>query len=170
MHEYGGLGLRSIQNHDKALLLRLGFGILLKEEAYWVKILRAKYKVKGGCPMSIIRRNDSFGWKPISSIWDDLRDGRKTNFWTDIWISDLGPLCEDCTNPEVTFKEATVYAMTTINGEWNWYCFESVCHTMSYFTLLELDDHKRTLDPIGAHGDGQITTDVQLQVVTKMFM
>ncbi|MBA0727536.1 hypothetical protein Golax_000515 [Gossypium laxum] len=79
------------------------------------------------------RRNCSYVWRSLSTVWMDLRrsvfwqlgDGCNTKFWTDIWISELGPLIDSFIVGELAFKEASIYAMTTITREWNWDCFEN---------------------------------------------
>ncbi|MBA0880693.1 hypothetical protein Goshw_010904 [Gossypium schwendimanii] len=79
------------------------------------------------------RRNCSYVWRSLSTVWMDLRrsvfwqlgDGCNTKFWTDIWICELGPLIDSFIVGELAFKEASIYAMTTVTREWNWDCFEN---------------------------------------------
>ncbi|MBA0667572.1 hypothetical protein Goklo_000638, partial [Gossypium klotzschianum] len=79
------------------------------------------------------QRNCSYVWRSLSTVWMDLRrsvfwqlgDDRNTKFWTDIWISELGPLIDSFIVGELAFEEASMYDMTTITREWNWDCFEN---------------------------------------------
>ncbi|KAH1064281.1 hypothetical protein J1N35_029268 [Gossypium stocksii] len=50
-------------------------------------------------------------------------DGRTVWFWSDHWIRELGPLVNYSVNQTPTFKDATVYAMVSLNGECNWEYF-----------------------------------------------
>lgn len=44
-------------------------------------------------------------------------------FWSAHWIRELGPLVNYSVNQTPTFKDATVYAMVSLNGDCNWEYF-----------------------------------------------
>ncbi|KAA3473258.1 reverse transcriptase [Gossypium australe] len=60
-----------------------------------------------------------------SSLSRRVGDGRRLRFWTNHWIKELGPLSNYCTNARPIFQDATVYAMVTLEGEWNWEYFRN---------------------------------------------
>ncbi|KAG8486162.1 hypothetical protein CXB51_019593 [Gossypium anomalum] len=57
----------------------LGFNILTKLEVLYVGVLRAKYGVNEGLPLSILHSNCFFLWRALSKIWPLLRENI---FWS----------------------------------------------------------------------------------------
>ncbi|KAK5826798.1 hypothetical protein PVK06_021730 [Gossypium arboreum] len=100
-------------------------------ESLWVKVLRSKYKVTERLPEILSSSSCSYIWRSLRSVWKDIQGnmawkvvtGREVKFWTDTWFRDLGPLTDYCTVPQPTFPNATVYAVVTPEGDWNWSCF-----------------------------------------------
>ncbi|KAL4367435.1 hypothetical protein GQ457_05G028150 [Hibiscus cannabinus] len=68
----GGLGFRDLEHQNHALLMKLGFALIINTDALW----------------------------GLSHIWNDIRwsvcwhicDGWFTDFWHDIWLDGCGPL------------------------------------------------------------------------------
>lgn len=58
----GGLGLRSLQSQNQLFLLKIGYNIIVNTTAYWVQILRNKYKVMNSVPVDITRPIASHLW------------------------------------------------------------------------------------------------------------
>ena len=48
----GGLGLRHLQDMNTAFLMKIGWGLLTKDNELWTKVLKAKY----GCGIASIPR------------------------------------------------------------------------------------------------------------------
>lgn len=96
----GGLGLRSLQVQNQLFLMKMGYNLITNTNAYWVQLLRKKYKVRTSIPETITRANASHLWRSLSLIWDKIkagliwcvRDGGTINFWDDDWVREVGPL------------------------------------------------------------------------------
>src|SRR3954464_6482629 len=65
----GGLGLKDLRTMNKAFLLKIAWGLLNDEEAFWARVLCAKYNVPEmiHCD-SLPHLNGSHLWKSIRSI------------------------------------------------------------------------------------------------------
>lgn len=62
----GGLGLRSLQIQNQLFLLKIGYNILVNTDAFWVQILRNKYKLMTFIPADIKRANASHLWQALT--------------------------------------------------------------------------------------------------------
>ncbi|KAH1089906.1 hypothetical protein J1N35_017163 [Gossypium stocksii] len=45
---------------------KLRFNLALKDDAFWVRVLRSKYKMKEWLPINIARGNYSFIWRALA--------------------------------------------------------------------------------------------------------
>lgn len=90
-----GLGLRDIQKHTKALLMKLAWNIIYQPEALWVRVLKAKYKcgfgkiprMKGNGAVSSIWHGMCCVWKNfLKGVQWNIGSGQRINFWVDQWI------------------------------------------------------------------------------------
>ncbi|KAE8681510.1 Detected protein of unknown function [Hibiscus syriacus] len=70
-HMCGGLGIRSLRTQNDAFLIRMGYNLLTRHEAFWVQVLHSR---------------DNICWS--------LADGRKARFWSDPWIPGTKPLID----------------------------------------------------------------------------
>ncbi|KAJ1413531.1 Ribonuclease H-like superfamily [Sesbania bispinosa] len=104
----GGLGFRSLHNFNKALLMKVGWGLLHDPNAYWVQVVRSKY----GCGNDIIPRvrkkgNESLLWRGVRRTWNHVQEGmfwvvhdsRNVRFWVDCWLPSRVILKELCLVP-----------------------------------------------------------------------
>jgi len=83
----GGLGLRRMQDMNKAFTMKLTWGILNNNSSLWVEFLKAKYaKTQTQITEVQATSRDSSLWKAICKIWPQVR------FWTDNWLDGFGPL------------------------------------------------------------------------------
>lgn len=106
----GGLGLRKLRDQNKLFLLKLGYQLIINIDAFWVRVLRNKYKVYGLIPSSIQRSN--------CLIWD-IRDGKLANFWNDEWLKDVGCLKHVFTGQGVLNEAIRVCDVVLENGDWD---------------------------------------------------
>ncbi|GMJ04403.1 hypothetical protein like AT3G24255 [Hibiscus trionum] len=51
----GGLGLRQLGRQNKALLMKVGYRLIIDHNKLWVQVLRHKYKWEGSIPQNIYR-------------------------------------------------------------------------------------------------------------------
>lgn len=92
----GGLGFSLTSDFNRALIMKLGRGLIHQPSSLWVQVLRGKY----GCGTSTIlvvkRRNrESLAWRGIRTTWDTLLKGCRwkvgagssVGFWTDSWLA-----------------------------------------------------------------------------------
>ncbi|XP_022030846.1 uncharacterized protein LOC110931776 [Helianthus annuus] len=91
----GGLGIRRIQDMNKALLANHVWSILLKRESLWVKWAHS-YRIKGKNFWDIpFRGSMTWGWRKILKLrasirqftWYEIGNGRSTNAWHDNWCN-----------------------------------------------------------------------------------
>ncbi|GJT23299.1 RNA-directed DNA polymerase, eukaryota, reverse transcriptase zinc-binding domain protein [Tanacetum coccineum] len=97
--EQGGLGIKSLKQWNKVLLIRQFWNILEGKNSLWAKwVNRVKLKDKSIWEVDV-DKGDSWGWKTMLTIRDNIRghvwynvgNGRKTSVWYDKWCTD-GPL------------------------------------------------------------------------------
>lgn len=74
--KHGGLGMRNARCQNNALLMKLGWGLVKKRDALWVRIIRDKYK----CGEDLIPHINSTSsgsnvWTGIKRTWDKVCDG-----------------------------------------------------------------------------------------------
>ncbi|KAA3471076.1 (+)-neomenthol dehydrogenase-like [Gossypium australe] len=62
-----GLGLRHLHDQNTSFLMKIGFNLLTKDSALWVRVLRAKYGMRDRLPESIARSHNSHLWKSLSN-------------------------------------------------------------------------------------------------------
>ncbi|XP_031124258.1 uncharacterized protein LOC116026974 [Ipomoea triloba] len=103
----GGLGIRRLQDMNRACMAKLGWHLIHEKESLWAQTLLTKYKTGSDRLAEChITGNTSHAWKGILEafpIIDDgmvrlVRNGRSTRFWLDKWIS-RKPLSQFITAP-----------------------------------------------------------------------
>ncbi|KAA3472379.1 (+)-neomenthol dehydrogenase-like [Gossypium australe] len=65
---WGGLGFRHLEDQNHSFLMKIGFSLVSKSNALWVRVLRAKYSWKDQFPYSISRNQCSHLWRALSKI------------------------------------------------------------------------------------------------------
>ncbi|KAK8491238.1 hypothetical protein V6N11_020158 [Hibiscus sabdariffa] len=66
-------------------------------------------------------------WRSLAHIWDEfrpntawcVRDGSLIDVWQDIWVPDVGRLCDQVMDPTVPFHYPIFSALMTPSGSWN---------------------------------------------------
>ncbi|GJV05570.1 hypothetical protein Tco_1343226 [Tanacetum coccineum] len=91
----GGLGLRSLEIFNMALMTTHIWNIVSNKESLWVRWIHT-YKLRGRSFWDIPMKNDvSWGWLKLLQLcdlvwpffWVSLRNGRSTSIWFDNWCS-----------------------------------------------------------------------------------
>lgn len=106
--EDGGLGIRSSEKMNKALIAKVGWRLLHDDTSLWARVVRHKYKVGDvhARDWLEVKSNWSVVWKSVikglrevvlrGQGWS-LGDGRHICFWTDRWLSNT-PLADQSTS------------------------------------------------------------------------
>ncbi|KAF7836121.1 ribonuclease H [Senna tora] len=101
----GGLGIRSLNNMNKAFLFKLAWNLLTNQKQLWVEVVVNKYNFNISQRHEIgWKATDSRLWKDIMKIWLEfmqhvswtIGDGRTILFWEDKWLEgrkNLRSLC-----------------------------------------------------------------------------
>ena len=95
----GGLGIRKIEDMNKALMTSHIWRLVNNRESLWVKWVHS-YKLKGRSFWEVpMQSSMSWGWRKLLQlrpivrqfVWTKIGDGRSTSLWFDKWNS-AGPL------------------------------------------------------------------------------
>ncbi|GJV54104.1 hypothetical protein Tco_1449845 [Tanacetum coccineum] len=114
-HE-GGLGLRSLETFNIALMTTHLWNIVSNKESLWVQWIHA-YKLKGRSIWDIPLEDEmSWGWGKILQLqeivrpyfWVKLGNGKNTSLWFDSWCS-LCPLSQFLTVRDITREGFSLY-------------------------------------------------------------
>lgn len=92
----GGLGLKHMHEFNKALFMKINWGLVHEPDALWARVLRHKY----GCgdnalPIVSHRASESSIWNGVRNTWEDfscgirwqIGDGKTVQFWQDRWLA-----------------------------------------------------------------------------------
>ncbi|KAJ1386947.1 ribonuclease H [Sesbania bispinosa] len=152
----GGLGFRRIHNFNCALLMKLGWQMITRPDAYWVRILKAKYSC-GLEPMASVRKRvlASNTWRGITHTWPHvirglqwiLGNGQKVKFWTDAWLPGGGLLLDSrCADIPIDLMELTVNDFVH-NGAWD---LTWICHYIPHHLEMDILSHPVPSAELGA--------------------
>jgi hypothetical protein len=96
--EAGGLGVRNLVHFNQALLGKWLWRFANEEEAWWRKLVVAKYdKMRGGWCSKEVGGTHGLGlWKSIRRGWDTFKhyvrfevgNGSRVLFWKDVWCGE----------------------------------------------------------------------------------
>lgn len=87
---YGGLGIKNLENHSKALRMKWLWKYANEKQRLWGKVIEAKYEEEDRWMTKEVTTPYGVNlWRSIRSLWSDLKsntkikvnDGRKTRFW-----------------------------------------------------------------------------------------
>nr|GEU89286.1 hypothetical protein [Tanacetum cinerariifolium] len=128
--EEGGLGLRSLDVFNIALVTTYIWNIVSNKESLWLRWIHT-YKLRcrsfGDIPF---KDGMSWGWLKLLQLWDIVRpffwvklgNGTNTSIWFDNWCS-LSPLNRFLTPRDISregFSISTSVAELVLNGSWSW--------------------------------------------------
>ncbi|KAJ1377867.1 Endonuclease/exonuclease/phosphatase superfamily [Sesbania bispinosa] len=126
--QLGGLGIRNIHDFNCALIMKVGWNLIINPDAFWVKVIRSKYSCGSGTiPLVRNRMNASNVWRGINSVWPHvtrgmrwiLGNGKGVNFWNHVWLPCGTKLADLATAPlPLEVAHLTVADMVE-NGAWN---------------------------------------------------
>ncbi len=71
----GGLGFKSFEHFNEAMLAKLAWWVLSNHDSFCVKVLRAKNKVTNHWLQATASRNASFTWKGLEGVRPLLTQG-----------------------------------------------------------------------------------------------
>ncbi|KAH9791596.1 putative ribonuclease H protein [Citrus sinensis] len=142
---YGGLGLKELNVMNKALLMKLSWGIISAKDNLWVQVLCTKYGVNNSNPpLSLPTRYGSHMWKAIGRIWSDtmlsrswsVGDGKRIRFWWDCWVYKDKPLANQVTAPIPDHLTNLMVAdCVAANGQWNRALFD---HFLPHTAIMKI--------------------------------
>lgn len=149
----GGLGIRNLNNMNKAFMEKMGWRLITNSQTLWAQILRAKYMQRNnGNKVFIWKQGDSNLWKGLCIAYDILkkgtkmtvRSGRSTNFWNDRWICDkpLSHLVQGSVPKDETRKIVVDYWKSGKGWDWsvlNDLLREDIRKTLNIFNLIDDD-------------------------------
>ncbi|GKA29557.1 putative reverse transcriptase domain-containing protein [Tanacetum coccineum] len=126
----GGLGLRSLEIFNRALMTTHIWNILTNKESLWVRWIHM-YKLRGRSLWEVQPKSTmSWGWRKILElrehvrpfIWAAMGNGQKTSLWYDQWCLQ-SPLIRYLSPRDISragHNLQTCVADLLIHGVWNW--------------------------------------------------
>ncbi|GJY20303.1 RNA-directed DNA polymerase, eukaryota, reverse transcriptase zinc-binding domain protein [Tanacetum coccineum] len=126
----GGLGLKSLQVWNEALMAKHLWDVIINKGSIWVKWVKSMW-LKGHSIWSVkIRKHTSWGWKQILMLRDRIRNfvyfkignGRKCYFWYNRW-NEKRPLCNLINYSTLLYdSDAMKIKVADLIGEdrWKW--------------------------------------------------
>ncbi|KAH1073280.1 hypothetical protein J1N35_025608 [Gossypium stocksii] len=128
----GGLGFRHLHDQNNSFLLKIGFNLVSRKDALWVRVLHSKYGWKNQILDTIHRSSCSHLWRSLSKVWSFCRenfiwsvgDGRTIRVWKDAWIPKVGPLCYYVSAHSNIDLECTLKDWVLSDGSWNLEMFQ----------------------------------------------
>ena len=93
----GGLGFRTFENFNKAMITKLAWWVLSDRDSFCVKVIKVKYKVGNNWLRSDPAKSASFTWKGVESAKPLMArgacklvgSGDRILVWDDPWIPSL---------------------------------------------------------------------------------
>lgn len=145
--EWGGAGIRRAANMNKSLLAKLGWPLLTCGEDTWCQVMREKYGLRQGMPLSFKhKQHESQIWKGV--VWaSDLlceglrwkaRNGRSVSFWSDRWVGDVKLMDQSLRNIEREELESTVNCFWQEQQGWKWELLSSSLPDLMHLRLDEM--------------------------------
>ncbi|GLT30193.1 hypothetical protein SLA2020_050080 [Shorea laevis] len=125
--DYGGLGIRSARDNNRALVAKLGWKLLSEPHNPWCRALSLKYLQDTSLMHCPLNPSSSATWKSVLRCRDVLKkglrwsvgSGQKIKLWTDIWVGDR-PLLESALVQIPSDQvETTVSHVITPTRDWN---------------------------------------------------
>ncbi|GKU90588.1 hypothetical protein SLEP1_g4569 [Rubroshorea leprosula] len=124
--DQGGLGLRAARDNNRALVAKLGWRVLVGDEAPWCQVMRQKYLRTSTFLSTEASPRSSVTWRSIIHYKDVLEFGLQwriglgdsINFWKDYWTYS-SPLCNFITGP-VVMESLTMPVSHAINSSMIW--------------------------------------------------
>ncbi|GJS32596.1 putative reverse transcriptase domain, reverse transcriptase zinc-binding domain protein [Tanacetum coccineum] len=126
----GGLGLRSLEVFNLALMTTHIWNLVSNKESLWVRWINT-YKLRGRTIWDVQpKANMSYGWRKLLQLrehvkpffWSCIGNGMNTSLWYDTWSTHC-PLSKLLSPRDITregYSIHTCVADLIVNGAWNW--------------------------------------------------
>ncbi|KAL9993786.1 putative RNA-directed DNA polymerase [Helianthus debilis subsp. tardiflorus] len=126
----GGLGLRRIQDVNRALMVSHVWSIITKRESLWVQWIYSNRLRSSNFWECRVPSSCCWSWRKILQlhplirhhVWSNLGDGRMTLAWYDHWC-ECGPLATFITARVISSAGLSLHAMVSdisLNEAWLW--------------------------------------------------
>ncbi|GKB53402.1 putative reverse transcriptase domain-containing protein [Tanacetum coccineum] len=125
-----GLGLRSLEVFNLALMTTHIWNLVSNKESLWVRWINT-YKLRGRTIWDVQpKANMSYGWRKLLQLrehvkpffWSCIGNGMNTSLWYDTWSTHC-PLSKLLSPRDITregYSIHTCVADLIVNGAWNW--------------------------------------------------
>lgn len=180
--DVGGLGLRQARHQNQAFMTKLGWSLIHKRDALWVKLMREKYKAWNDIiPDVVKRRSESPAWRGIRTMWQTvlssiswrIADGRNNLFWKDHWLPNFERLETLALRPlQEEILRWKISDCLDERGRWEWSLFEHLLPSPVLMAIQRVKVHdSRSADwPIWRwSSDGRFTVKSAYSFLTKEF-
>ncbi|KAJ0561377.1 putative RNA-directed DNA polymerase [Helianthus annuus] len=128
--EEGGLGIKRVDDVNKALMTFHVWSLLTNRESLWVKWIHT-YKLKQRCFWDVpIKQGNTWGWRKIlklrpiirEHVWSKIGDGMATFAWYDKWshADPIGSFITPRMFQQAGFGINTKLAEVVNDGQWLW--------------------------------------------------
>ena len=157
---FGGLGFKSLAMMNRALHMKLAWGIIFSPNNLWVQVLISKYKVDPyNLPLVLPIHYGSHLWKSLGQVWSEalasrrwsLGDGQYAHFLWDLWVTDTVPLIAYATNTiHMGILDCKVADLVYVNEAWCWSRFDRYLpnHIILQIVALHPLSHVKDMDTI----------------------
>ncbi|CAA0816673.1 Unknown protein [Striga hermonthica] len=130
---------------NSALVMKIGWSLLTKPHALWVRLLLAKYKLNPTVMTTKYVFSKGLALlRAISMVWSFVHSGVRLSvgdevtvrFWWDIWTHNTQPLLYEVLGPIPDHQlDWTVRDYIDESGQWKW---ELCSHLVSAGTLIRI--------------------------------
>ncbi|GJR74233.1 RNA-directed DNA polymerase, eukaryota, reverse transcriptase zinc-binding domain protein [Tanacetum coccineum] len=128
--DQGGLGIKPLKKWNEVLLIRQFWKIIENNESLWAKWVNLVKLKKKSIWNVQIDKSDSWGWKTMLKIRDEIKNhvwykignGKSISVFYDRWCS-IGPLSEMISRRNIyneRLRDDIVIADIVNNGRWAW--------------------------------------------------
>ncbi|KAK8978768.1 hypothetical protein V6N11_029136 [Hibiscus sabdariffa] len=69
----GGIGFQKVYGQNLPFIQKLGYLLITRPQALWVRLLHEKYRINEMLPNSVVRTNYSPLWRALSNTWKDIK-------------------------------------------------------------------------------------------------
>lgn len=141
----GELRLKNLTLMNEALLMKIGWSIVVSPQSLWVQVCETKYGLNTkNLPTTLNNTTGSYLWKAIGNIWKPVLDGirwaigngKQVRFWKHCWAADNILLEKQSIQPvPIELESKYVAELITPDGTWDWHYFE---HLLPNNGLLQI--------------------------------
>ncbi|CAN1788303.1 Putative ribonuclease H protein At1g65750 [Linum perenne] len=124
----GGLGLRSARDLNRAFLMKIVWGLILRPNDLWANVLITNISTRRvRVSVTLRRKGFSVAWYGVMNVWNEMlnglqwsiRDGRRTKFWSDVWLDFGVSLIDFAANIQGVDPYVSVSDFCFADGAWD---------------------------------------------------